>query len=421
VRAVLLSGAHPVPEGVAERWLIHLRWLAIVGMAATTATGKLLVPGLAVLPIAAILGTLAALNGCFALVVGPLLRKRGRLVATQIAFDVVALGAVLWVSGGIGNPFAAFLVFQIALTGLLCSGRVTLGIAALTVVVALLVSFAEPLPLAAAPLGEARVRHLGAFVSIAAVSAFLGLVVLVYARRIDELRERSTRNEKLAMLGRVVGGMSHELSTPLATILLAGKELAEISREGEAAELARTIASEAQRASDIIGLVRGYIRPDQRGEEVELGRFVEDVTRREMKRLGFRGEVRIDAPARPLLVTVMPSGLQQVLVNVLTNATEAMARSADARLSIAVQEQGEQAEIVVEDSGPGFAPAILARLGEPFSTTKEREGGMGLGLYVSSVVLDRMNGSLSVGNRPEGGARVAIRIARTVWARESEV
>ncbi|MDI3290102.1 ATP-binding protein [Polyangium sp. 15x6] len=421
VRAVL-SSADPIPEGTAARWLIQLRWLAILGMGATTATGKWFVPDLAVTPVFLILGLLVILNGAFALVLGRIRGHEQRLVAGQITFDVLALGAVLWVTGGTGNPFAAFLVFQIALAGLLSGGRAILAIAGLTVAVGALVSFADPLPLASAPLGKERVHHLGAFVSLATVAGFLGVFLSVYARRLDELRQRSLRNDKLAMLGRVVGGMSHELSTPLATILLAGRELSELTKDvsPDASELARTIAGEAQRASDIIGLVRGYIRPDQRCEEVELGKLVMEMAGRELRRLAYRGEITIDAP-EPVHVTVMPAGLLQVLVNVLTNATEAMVRTAKPEIAIVVRDGGDHAEIVIADNGPGFAPEILARLGEPFQTTKEREGGMGLGLYVSSVLLDRMNGTLSVDNGAEGGARVMIRLARRVASRDSEV
>lgn len=416
-----LTSVDPIPEGTAERWLITLRWAAIVGMTATTATAKLLVPALETFPIFTLLAALALVNGLFALVVGRVLRHERRLVATQIAFDVIALGAVLWQSGGTGNPFAAFLVFQIALAGVLCGGRPTLGIAALTMVTAALVSFAEPLPLVSAPLGKERIHHLSAFVSVASLSGFLGLFVFVHARRLDELRQRAVRNEKLAMLGRVVGGMSHELSTPLATILLAGRELSEITKDGpsEAADLARVIAGEAQRASDIIGLVRGYIRPDQRREEIELGKFVSDVATRELRRLDYRGALHIDAEG-PVRVTVLAAGLLQVLLNVLTNATEAMVTTGHPRVLIVVREKPEFAEIVVEDNGPGFRSEMVARVGEPFQTTKDEKGGMGLGLYVSSVLLDRMNGVLCVSNAENGGARVVIRLARDISPCDSE-
>lgn len=420
VRAFLTS-VDPVPEGTAERWLIHLRWAAILGMTATTAAAKRLVPALDTFPIFTLLAALAVVNGIFALVVGRVLRHERRLVATQIAFDVIALGGVLWVSGGTGNPFAAFLVFQIALASVLCEGRSTLGIAALTMVIAALVSFAEPLPLASAPLGKERIHHLSAFVSVASLSGFLGLFVFVHARRLDELRQRAIRNEKLAMLGRVVGGMSHELSTPLSTILLAGRELAEITKEGppDALELAQTIAKEAQRASDVIGLVRGYIRPDQRREELELGQFVTEVAERELRRLDYRGAVLVDAP-RKIKLNVLSSGLLQVLLNVLTNAAEAMHDVDEPKIKISVQEKPEFAEIIVEDNGPGFRAEMIAQFGEPFQTTKDQQGGMGLGLYVSSVLLDRMNGVLCIGNAEHGGARVVIRLARDFAASDVE-
>lgn len=420
VRAFLTS-VDPIPEGTAERWLIHLRWAAIFGMTATTATAKLLVPALQTFPIFTLLAALAIVNGIFALVVGRVLRHERRLVATQIAFDVIALGAVLWVSGGTGNPFAAFLVFQIALSGVLCEGRSTLGIAALTMVTAALVSFAEPLPLASAPLGKERIHHLSAFVSVASLSGFLGLFVFVHARRLDELRRRAVRNEKLAMLGRVVGGMSHELSTPLSTILLAGRELAVITKEGppDALELAQTIAKEAQRASDVIGLVRGYIRPDQRREELDLGQFVADVARRELRRLDYRGVLAVDAP-QTITVNVLSAGLLQVLLNVLTNAVEAMQHIERPQLRLSVREEPDYSEIVVEDNGPGFRGDMITQFGEPFQTTKDQQGGMGLGLYVSSVLLDRMNGVLCIGNAEHGGARVVIRLARELSAFDVE-
>jgi C4-dicarboxylate-specific signal transduction histidine kinase len=81
----------------------------------------------------------------------------------------------------------------------------------------------------------------------------------------------------------------------------------------------------------------------------------------------------------------------------------------------------DHAEIIVDDSGPGFRADILARLGEPFQTTKDRQGGMGLGLYVSSVLLDRMNGTLFVSNIEEGGARVTIKLVRRLSAMDAEV
>ena len=102
-------------------------------------------------------------------------------------------------------------------------------------------------------------------------------------------------------------------------------------------------------------------------------------------------------------------------------ATEAMAAHERPRIEISVRGKPDFAEIVVEDNGPGFLAEMVSRLGEPFQTTKDQQGGMGLGLYVSSVLLDRMNGVLCVSNAEHGGARVVIRLARDTSPCELEV
>src|SRR6185436_13786846 len=113
-----------------------------------------------------------------------------------------------------------------------------------------------------------------------------------------------------------------------------------------------------------------------------------DFAARELDRLGFAGERVLPAP-EPLPMPVLKAGLAQVLKNVLTNAVEAIS-SASPKVA------KPRIEISVRDNGPGIEPDVLDRLGEPFQTTKEAKGGMGLGLYVSSVLAGRMGGDLRV-------------------------
>lgn len=398
-------------QETADRWLIALRWVAVLGMLATSLLAKRLVPELRLDRLLAVLTGIGTLNFGWHILAA---RRIGKppMVSLQVAIDVVALTIMLWYSGGTANPFAAFLSFHIVLAGLLCGGRVSVVIAALTLAAVAVLGFATPLPLASAPLGAAEVQRIGHIVSLVTLSAFIGFFVYMYVRRVDELRAEGARNEKAAVLGRLVGAMSHELNTPLATILLASKDLVLLGKEAESAEIARlaeTIVDEVERASQVIGLVRGHVKPDQHVEPVELAGFVRELVARELGRLGFTGarSVELDAPAQAL---VLRAGLSQALSNVLTNAVQAVAATDEPHIEVSLRRRRGWYELVVRDNGPGISPSLLMRVGEPFQTTKAESGGMGLGLYVSSMLAERMGGSLAVENGRRTGTQVTLRM-----------
>jgi two-component system, sensor histidine kinase RegB len=418
---VLFTGTRPPSEETADSWLIRLRWVAVIGMLITTLVARRLVPALPTPPLLATVAAIAALNAFWML----WMRRRSKrdrehppYMGPQIVMDVLALSVVLWFAGGVDNPFAVFLTFQIVLAGLLCTSTTALGVTGLTLIAVGVLSFATPLPLASAPMGPARVQHIADLMAVAALSGFSGFFVFVFVQRMQDLRRENERNEKLAMLGRLVGGMSHELNTPLATILLASRDLVMVGRESanpEMQQLAQTIADESQRAADIIGLMRGHVRPGQLNETVDLSTFVAEFATRELDRLGYGGE-RLLPPAEPLPMPVLKAGLAQLLKNVLTNAVEAISAAspkvARPRIEVTVGAAGARVEISVRDNGPGIEPDLLERLGEPFQTTKEDKGGMGLGLYVSSVLAGRMGGDLRVDTPEGGGTRVTLSLKR---------
>lgn len=392
----------------ADRWLIRLRWGAIAGMAITIVVAHRWVDGLRIEALFAVLLAIAASNlGWMTLVYRSLPISPRRYVEAQLVADVLCLALVLWFAGGISNPFAAFMVLQIALGGLLCTPRATIGIAAVTIVLVGALAFAEPLPRL-----SSRLEIAAAVVSLSSLAGLIAAFVAIYARRLDVLRQESARNEKLAVLGRLVGAMSHELNTPLATIQLLSKDLERFGGDmstGEAHEIVRGVVEQAERANSVIGLVRGHVGPDQMVERVELSSFVETFAREELERLAFKGAVAFELEP-PIDAPVMRRALVQVLANVLRNAAEASILRRNPRIVVAVKRVDGHAEVSVTDHGPGFRPEVLARLGEPFQTTKSREGGMGLGLYVSARLARQMGSTLKVQSVPRGGARVSLTV-----------
>jgi len=203
--------------------------------------------------------------------------------------------------------------------------------------------------------------------------------------------------------------MSHELNTPLATILLASKDIVHMAAEPEVTRLGQTIVDEVERASAVIGLVRGHVKPDQHLEPLDLAALVRDFVERELGRLDYRGSTALELPG-PVPAVVLKAGVCQVLSNVLTNAVQAVASRPEPRIRVALRARRGRMEIAVEDNGPGISPSLLQRIGEPFQTTKADDGGMGLGLYVSSALAERMGGALTVENVGTGGTRVTLGI-----------
>ncbi|HTJ82896.1 MAG TPA: ATP-binding protein [Polyangiaceae bacterium] len=397
----------------ADRWLIWLRWVAVLGMAATILAAQRFVDGLDVTSLMSVLLAIGASNLIWlTLVTRPLARRSDktsekapsgrRFVEAQLVVDVISIALMLWFGGGLTNPFAVFLTFQIALAGLLTTPRATLAIAGLTIVAALALTTAPPLP----PISP-LVERIAIVAGLTSLSVIMAAFVAVYARRLSRLRDEGAQNEKLAVLGRLVGSMSHELNTPLATILLLSRDLEKFRADmpaEEVDEVVRGIVKEAERANDIVGLVRGHVTPDQSAEPVELGPFVEEIANQELDRVAFEGERRFSMQP-DVTVPVMKRALVQVLANVIRNASEATLLGSKRRILVSVATREGRAEIAVEDRGPGFQPDILARLGEPFQTTK---GGMGLGLYVSAQLARQMGATLVAETLKGGGARVVV-------------
>lgn len=398
-RTLLLAGRKPLLASVGD-WLIGLRWFAVFGMLATTLVARRAMPALALTPVLLVLLGIGSLNLLWIVLV----RRRRPMLAPQIAADVVTLGVALFYTGGVDNPFAVFLTFQVAMAAMLCGRSAALAIAVLAVAVALGLSMAPPLPWWSAVVPVTQLQRLGQLCALIGVAAFVGLSAFVWRQRLEGLRNEGERNQRFALLGRLMGGMAHELNTPLATIVVASDELVAAGREAgsvEIEELSRTISQEAKRASNIISLLRGQLREATRDEIVDVSRFLLDTVSRELAVHGFAGELVLDVP-QGLYAATIPTGLRQILANVLKNAAEATAAVGAPRIRVEAEVLSRRVVIRVRDNGLGIRPEALQHIGEPFVTTKESTGGTGLGLYVSSLLAEQMLAVLQIAAEEEG-------------------
>jgi C4-dicarboxylate-specific signal transduction histidine kinase len=236
--------------------------------------------------------------------------------------------------------------------------------------------------------------------------------------------------ERLASLGRIAQGVAHELNTPLATIRTLATDMRDaiaLYRKADADqrpaladevtadvdESAALIRSETKRLAKIThSLLAGgdLVRPKLE-QGVSVGAVVERARALVWAGLREGPTLTVNPEVYALHVAADADRLMQVLVNALQNAVDAMRGHTDAG-TIYVHGKGDASEVVlyVDDEGPGVDPAIVARLFEPFATTKPPGEGTGLGLYTSYMLVRAMDGDLALTTRPEGGARATLRL-----------
>ncbi len=233
----------------------------------------------------------------------------------------------------------------------------------------------------------------------------------VEERRATEERLRTTQKElvqagKLAALGSMSAALSHEFNQPLAAVKSyaenAGTFLDRNNPEEARANITR-ISGLADRMASISKHLRNFARrPQDKTGPVPLKSVISDALDLMQPRLK-QVEVTFDSPVEEVWARGGPVRLQQVVVNLLGNALDAMERHEAARIEINLK-GGDAPEIAVRDVGPGLSDAALDQAFDPFFTTKDPGQGLGLGLSISYNIVRDFGGQLSASNHPEGGA-----------------
>lgn len=234
----------------------------------------------------------------------------------------------------------------------------------------------------------------------------------------EELKLRTAelvQAAKLATIGQMATGMVHEINQPLAAIrAFAGNALRflELQRHDRVSANLNEIAGQADRLGEIARRLKGFARrPDGELATVALAPAVERVLAMVGSRLREQGvAVDVDLGANTVMVRAEQVRLEQVLLNLVANSLDAMARVEFGALSIRIHPGSRKTALVVADTGPGIAPELLPDLFEPFTTTKPAGEGLGLGLSIASAIVRDFGGNLSAVNRVEGGAAFTLEL-----------
>jgi two-component system C4-dicarboxylate transport sensor histidine kinase DctB len=243
-------------------------------------------------------------------------------------------------------------------------------------------------------------------------------------RRQTEQQLRQTQSDliqagKLAGLGQMSAALSHEFNQPLAaakTYTDSAAVLIERGRLEEASDNIRRISALIDRMASISRHLRNFARkPNEKLGAVSLDEVIRETLEIVAARLkAAQAELTIDLPSPPPMVQAGFVRLQQVLVNILTNAADAVEGREDRNITLSVKQTtvshvvaglaAERVTISIRDHGPGVGSAIRERIFDPFFTTKGIGKGLGLGLSISYNIVKDFGGSLSVEDHPDGGA-----------------
>lgn len=244
----------------------------------------------------------------------------------------------------------------------------------------------------------------------------LGEEVARKTAELDTARETLATEARFTALGRMAGGVAHEINNPLQVLTVRLEELAEELPPGpsEARDAVEQSIAATARIERIVEGMRAYARPPAgAAERVAPAELVRAAMERVRPQADPSIEVRFALDSAPY-VLVDRDRVVGAIVHAVLNASVAVTRAGASgrRIDLVTRRAGNgDALIEIRDTGPGFPPDLLPRLGEPFLTTRPTQRSAGLGLFIMRGVIDAQGGSLELENAPEGGAVVRIRLS----------
>lgn len=227
-------------------------------------------------------------------------------------------------------------------------------------------------------------------------------------RRLERAQKELQQVSKMAALGQLSASVTHELGQPIAAMrnYLAAAELPDSGIDGEARELVEQLNGIAARMENITGQLRFFAQAEPKPlKEFDLGTIVESVAGLMHSDLAARNvQCARETPDDVIPVFGDPFRIEQVLVNMLRNASDAVADVDQPSITLFLRRDGDVAKLSVADNGPGLTPEALVHAEDPFFTTKASGAGMGLGLSISAAILKDHGGQMMFANGLDGGA-----------------
>lgn len=404
--------------------LNRLRWLAIAGQTiAVLIVGLWLGFPVPYLPCFLLIAISTALNIFLRLRFPSSTRFDPVWTTIILAYDILQLSGLLYLTGGLENPFAILLLGPVVVSATTQQPDKTFLLGALALSLATAMIFAhEPLPWYPDKVLEVPLLLIGGFwVALLSSLFFIAFFAFRVSEDARQLADALTatelvlqREKHLSALDGLAAAAAHELGTPLGTIAVVAKELErELSDDDPQADDIRLLRSQTERCREILSKLTSLSSmPDGHMVRMPISHILEDVAAPH-RDFGIAISLSMEGEG-PEPVTARNPGLLYGLGNILENAVD----FADEEVRLQARWDDNGVSVVVNDDGPGFSADIVGRLGEPYVTTRRMDGrapapeigGLGLGFFIAKTLLGRSGASVALANRrvPETGAIVTV-------------
>ncbi len=433
--------------GLRLRTLIALRWVAAIGQATALAVVYFGFGFELPLTYAAVVVTaLAMSNVAVSMIRAPTARLGDREGAFYLAFDVAQLTMLLFLTGGLHNPFSFLLITPVVIGAIALTSRSMSWLGGFALLCVLLLNqFSLPMPWVQ---GELILPPLYAHgTAIAIIVALLFVTVFAWvvannarrmAKALGATEMALAREQRMAALGALSAAVAHELGTPLATIAVSARELRrELPDDSPLAEEAAALVSETQRCREILTSLaqdpehHGTADDQSPSEQLSLQTLLELAASsyRDSPRPGQSGaaapvvaiwtassvvnsatgdQPTVHASLNEPIVRPRPE-LLHGLGNLIQNAVQ----FAESKVDVSAVWDADQITITVVDDGPGFSFNVLGNLGEPYISERAEEGHLGLGVFIAKTLLEFTGAKLRFRNVTPNGAKIVA-----TWARD---
>lgn len=406
------------------RTVVWLRWVAVGGQLTTLfLVAFVLKFPLPLLACFVLVGVLAVANILLFLRFPANYRLMPWEVTLLLAFDLLQMSALIFITGGLANPFSPLICVQVIIGFASLPPRNSLLLLACALACVTITAFTPfPLPWYQGEIPPTEiVLQFAMWCAIVAMMLFSAFYAYRVSHEANQLADALAatelvleREKHLSQLDGLAAAAAHELGTPLATISVVAKEMErDLGNDPKYGEDVQLLRSQSERCRDILRRLTTLSTSDEEHmSRLPLSSLIEEVIAPHRNfGIALKLTETNDQSVEP--VGFRNAGIIYGLGNLIENAVD----FATKEVSINVTHDKSDVTIIIEDDGPGYSPDILARIGEPFVTkrqTESRAGGLGLGLFIAKTLLERSGATVVFDNRlPYGsGAQVTVRWPR---------